>query len=95
MGVLRRKENPDESEERIIRRIECSRIVKEKFITTKHRYEKFEILLMAYFVEIEIGTILTFEHTGTAWLRKKELSSLDWAAVDIPIVNELLASSFL
>jgi 8-oxo-dGTP diphosphatase len=70
-------------------------IVKQQFASNIHSYGTFNILLIAYLAELVEGTILTFEHTRVEWYLKHELSTLDWAAADIPIVKELIGSSYL
>jgi 8-oxo-dGTP diphosphatase len=35
------------------------------------------------------------EHISFSWLNKQELSSLDWAAADVPIVENILGNGEL
>lgn len=69
--------------------------VKEKFLSNEHQYDDFSINLTAYFAEIEIGTMLTFEHGRVGWFEKDQLNKLQWAPADIPIVNKLIESPYL
>ena len=94
------KKNETESDEEclvreLLEELNIQVLVKEKFFTNKHQYEHFEIVLTAYFADIELGTILNYEHKRVDWFSKSELSTLDWASADIPIVNKLIKSSYL
>lgn len=40
----------------------------------------------------ESGEIVLLEHEEIKWLTQQELKSLDWAAADIPIVEDLVAN---
>jgi 8-oxo-dGTP diphosphatase len=63
-----------------------------KFHTSYYDYGEFEINLTAYLATYVEGTMLLIEHKRADWVSKEELSKLDWAAADIPIVKELLRS---
>jgi len=61
------------------------------YITTvHHQYNTFELTMHAYFTKITNGELVLSEHTGSKWLDKSELMSLDWASADIPIVELLM-----
>lgn len=95
-GKIHKQENHIECLEReLLEELNIRVIVKERFASNIHSYGAFEILLIAYFAELVEGTILTFEHSKVEWYSKHELSTLDWAAADIPIVNKLISSSYL
>ena len=68
--------------------------VKEKFFTNIHQYSDFTICLIAYLAEIEMGTVLLYEHRRVEWFGKFELQNLDWAPADIPIVDKLIQSLY-
>ncbi len=55
-----------------------------------HKYPSFEIELIPFLVEIKGGEILLKEHLQYKWVHKKEMLALDWAAADLPIVQEIL-----
>jgi len=46
-----------------------------------------EIYLLPFVCEYLSGSILLTEHADFKWLKKEELSSLDWAEADIAIVQ--------
>jgi 8-oxo-dGTP diphosphatase len=53
-------------------------------------YKDFKIHLIPYIAEYESGEIILTEHVAFQLLEKINLSLLDWAEADIPIVRELL-----
>lgn len=56
-----------------------------------HEYSKDKVIKLIPFVcEIVNGEIILLEHQKYTWLELNELSRLDWAAADFPIVEELL-----
>lgn len=53
----------------------------------RHRYATFEIELIPFRCSMLGGELSLLEHAQIVWLRPDELSGLDWAAADIPIVK--------
>jgi 8-oxo-dGTP diphosphatase len=81
-------------EETIIREIfeelKMKIVVKKEFMTVVYPYPDF-ILTMHSFICTSSDTKLTLtEHINFQWLKKEELINLDWAAADIPIMEELI-----
>lgn len=62
-----------------------------KFLkTVNHEYNTFKIALHGYLCEIkDYSKLVLNEHVDSKWLKCNELSNLDWALADIPIVEEL------
>jgi 8-oxo-dGTP diphosphatase len=58
-------------------------------------YGDFYINLIPFLVEYVKGEVYLTEHRKAIWVRKGELSKLDWAPADIPIVNQLLQSKYV
>ncbi len=56
---------------------------------TSHDYDKFQIRLVPFLAKIKSGRIVLNEHNKMLWIKQSELSSLDWAAADVPIVKEI------
>ena len=56
---------------------------------TRHDYGKFQIRLVPFLAKIKSGRIVLNEHNKMLWIKQSELSSLDWAAADVPIVKEI------
>ena len=50
-----------------------------------------EICLLPFICRIEAGEINLKEHKQVTWLSLSELKTLDWAAADIPILENYLA----
>ena len=60
------------------------------FITIVHEYPDFELTMHSYKCEAKTKELKLNEHIALEWLSINELSKLDWAAADIPIVNKLV-----
>jgi len=58
-----------------------------------HQYETLSIRLIPYVCDWLSGEICAVEHATTMWCNPDQLKSLDWAAADIPIVEEWLRCS--
>jgi len=59
------------------------------YMTVNHKYIDFKLTMHSFICEIVEGDIELREHVDFKWLEKNELETLDWAAADIPIVEEL------
>jgi len=64
--------------------------IQEEFITVTHEYPDFILTMHSFICNCKNPTLTLTEHIDFKWLRKEELAQLDWAAADIPIVNELI-----
>ena len=58
-------------------------------ITVKHTYPDFQLTMDTFLCSSITGELTLTEHGDYKWLEKSELSGLDWAAADIPIVEKL------
>ena len=56
-----------------------------------HNYQTFTVTLHPFICSIEHGEIMLHEHAAMAWQPPDELLSLDWAAADLPVIQEYLA----
>ena len=65
-------------------------IISELFLTVTHKYPDFELTMHAYKCGVDSKELVLYEHIDKKWLTLSELSTLDWAAADIPIVEKLL-----
>jgi 8-oxo-dGTP diphosphatase len=63
--------------------------IKKEFLTVNHKYPDFMLIMHSYLCSWDNSQIELSEHVDFKWLEKSELSSLDWAAADIPIVEGL------
>jgi len=63
----------------------------EYFTTVTHAYPDFMLTMHAYICTSTEKNPTLSEHIDFKWLTKEELSSIDWAAADIPIVHKILS----
>ncbi len=61
-------------------------------MTVNHTYPDFAITMHAYLCKVENPDFVMKEHVAFEWLTKENLSSLDWADADKPIVQKLQQS---
>ncbi len=66
----------------------------EKLESKKFDYETFSINLIPFVAKYLNGVIVLSEHKDFKWLTKGELKFLDWAAADIPVLNEFLKLNY-
>ncbi|MBK8872414.1 MAG: (deoxy)nucleoside triphosphate pyrophosphohydrolase [Bacteroidetes bacterium] len=66
--------------------------VQEEFFTVTHHYPDFSITMHSFICNCENLNVTLTEHIDYKWLLKDELSNLDWAAADLPIVEKLINS---
>lgn len=59
-------------------------------ITMKHQYPDFYLIMHCFICDYHSGELQLNEHVALKWLSNKELSSLDWAQADIPVVQVLI-----
>lgn len=84
-----------ESEEECIKReikeeLNIEIELKKKLSKSEHSYPGFDIQLIPFIARYMSGSIILSEHQQYLWLPKSELSKLDWAEADIPILEEYL-----
>ena len=58
-----------------------------------HHYPTFTVTLYPFICLIESGDIILSEHADIAWLPPEQLSTLDWAEADLPVIKSYLAAS--
>ncbi len=63
--------------------------VKSFLIQVNHQYPDFQLKMDTFVCEITDGILKLNEHIDHKWLAVNELSDLDWAAADLPIVEKL------
>ena len=63
--------------------------VKSFLIQVNHQYPDFKLKMDTFICEIIDGILNLNEHIDYKWLTVIELSYLDWAAADLPIVEKL------
>lgn len=58
----------------------------------QHVYPEFSIRLIPFVCRIVAGDVVLKEHASYSWMETSALQGCDWAAADIPIVNDYLDS---
>jgi len=71
--------------EELLTKIEVS----DHLISVNHQYHDFAITLHAYLATILSGTLVLSEHLDSRWLSRNELTSVDWAAADLLVVDKV------
>ena len=61
-------------------------------LTVEHVYPDFKIIMHSFICCTQSRALLLNEHLQVLWLGVNELDSLDWAAADLPIVDQLKAT---
>ena len=62
------------------------------FLTNRHSYQQGkEIELISFLCSWNSGKLSLKEHRQVVWLGPQDLSTLDWAEADVPIVKKLIA----
>lgn len=56
-----------------------------------YEYEDFSICLYPFLATLDSGEPKAIEHAQLKWVSSDELLNYDWAAADIPIVEEFLS----
>ncbi|MBL7914914.1 MAG: (deoxy)nucleoside triphosphate pyrophosphohydrolase [Bacteroidia bacterium] len=64
--------------------------IQEQFLTVIHHYPDFSITMHSFICSCENPNLTLTEHIDFKWLLKDELSNLNWAAADLPIVEKLI-----
>ncbi len=60
------------------------------FVTTiHHQYATFAITMHAYLATVLSGKLTLSEHLDSRWLSRVELTSVDWAPADLPVVERV------
>ncbi len=74
----------------LLEELNLSTKIKSFFLTVVHEYPDFELTMHSYLCEANSKELTLNEHIDQKWLKINELTALDWAAADIPIVDKLI-----
>lgn len=87
-------EESESQEDAIIREIQEELNLKieiqKHLITVNHSYPDFKIIMNTFLCSCSSKDIVLTEHIDSKWLDVDELTCLDWAAADLPIVEILI-----
>jgi 8-oxo-dGTP diphosphatase len=59
---------------------------------TTHSYENFTVTLYPFVCKPDDGVMTLHEHRAVAWMEPEQMSALDWAEADLPIIAGYLAA---
>lgn len=74
----------------ILEELELNIKIQKPFLIVNHFYPDFSITLHSYICTTNTANFTLTEHVDFKWLKKEEISKLDWAEADIPIVKSLI-----
>ncbi|CAH2213337.1 (deoxy)nucleoside triphosphate pyrophosphohydrolase [Tepidibacter aestuarii] len=77
-------------EREIKEELDCTIEALDIFNDITHEYDAFIINLICIKCNIKQGIPTASEHSKLIWLKRENLSSLNWAPADIPAVNQLI-----
>jgi len=60
-----------------------------EFLTVQHQYPDFHLTMYSFLCTSNDRNLTLNEHIDHVWLAKSNLKGLDWAAADVPIVEQL------
>ncbi len=92
-GKVEQGETKEEALHReLMEELNLSTKIKSFFLTVIHEYPDFELTMHSFMCEVDSKNLTLHEHIDQKWLTINELTSLDWAAADIPIVDKLVSN---
>ncbi|AUC80052.1 DNA mismatch repair protein MutT [Nonlabens sp. MB-3u-79] len=92
-GKIEEGETKEEALHReLLEELNLSTNIKSFFLTVVHEYPDFELTMHSFMCEVESKELILHEHIDQKWLKINELTKLDWAAADIPIVDKLVSN---
>lgn len=92
-GKIEVSETKEEALHReLLEELNLSTKIKTSFLTVVHQYPDFELTMHSFICEVDSKELTLHEHIDQKWLKINELTALDWAAADIPIVEKLVSN---
>jgi len=67
----------------------------EKLESKPFNYETFSINLIPFVANHLSGEIMLHEHKDFKWLTRDELTALDWASADVPVLESFLKLNYV
>ncbi|MDD2478061.1 MAG: (deoxy)nucleoside triphosphate pyrophosphohydrolase [Candidatus ainarchaeum sp.] len=90
-GKIEEGETKEEALHReLLEELNLSAKIRSFFLTVVHEYPDFELTMHSYICDTNSKELTLNEHLDQKWLKINELTALDWAAADIPIVDKLI-----
>ncbi len=92
-GKVEKGETKEEALHReLLEELNLSTNINSSFLTVVHRYPDFELTMHSFMCEVDSKELTLREHIDQKWLTINELTGLDWAAADVPIVDKLVSN---
>lgn len=92
-GKIEKDETKEEALHReLLEELNLLTNIKSFFTTVVHEYPDFELTMHSYICEVGSKELTLHEHIDQKWMKINELSSLDWAEADLPIVDKLISN---
>ena len=92
-GKMEEGETKEEALHReLLEELNLTTKIKSFFLTVIHEYPDFELTMHSFMCEVDSKELTLNEHIDLKWLKINELTVLDWAAADIPIVDKLVSN---
>lgn len=89
-GKVEPGETPSDALRRELREeLEIDVRIEKPLSVVRHDYAEFTIELHPFIVRIVEGIPVAREHAALKWIRLKDAGTLDWAAADLPVLEEL------
>lgn len=91
-GKVKRGESYEEAICReITEELSCSVKVVQVLKPNVHRYPSLSLRLTPIVCSLAAGLPVALEHQELAWLCTRDLPGIDWAAADLPVVDQLIS----
>ncbi|MDA0524894.1 (deoxy)nucleoside triphosphate pyrophosphohydrolase [Methanococcoides alaskense] len=89
------KIEPNETREQALERelleeLDLNIEIGREFLTVNHQYPDFSITMHSFICTALNSTLNLKEHIAFKWLNPENLSTLDWAEADLPIISKLM-----
>lgn len=92
-GKIEKGETQEEALHReLMEELNISTRIKSHYLTIIHEYPDFELTMHSFKCEVDSKELILNEHIDQKWLKMSELTVLDWAEADIPIVAKLVSN---
>lgn len=90
-GKIETDETREQALEReLLEELDLNIEIEKEFLTVNHQYPDFSITMHSFICTSLNSTLNLKEHIAFKWLNTKNLSILDWAEADLPIVSKLM-----
>ena len=90
-GKIEKGESKSDALKReLLEELSISPKINSEYLTVIHEYPDFELTMHSFICEADSKELKLNEHISLEWLPIHELTHLDWAAADIPIVDKLV-----